>query len=90
MHLVGFIIRVYRDARSPEGQTRYFILLTATCSTRTHTQVFVAFHRNNGCAEASHFYVLRTFPICTTSVHYSKINQGAERFLSLDNNMKLA
>ena len=25
MHLVGFIIRIYRDARSPERQTPQFI-----------------------------------------------------------------
>jgi len=26
VHLVGFIIRIYRDARSPEGQIRVFFL----------------------------------------------------------------
>jgi hypothetical protein len=44
----------------------------------------------NGCNESIQFSVLRTSPICIISVHYTKVNQTAEGFLSLDNNMKLA
>ena len=32
MHLVGFIIRIYQDTRSPERQINMFYILRATMS----------------------------------------------------------
>ena len=31
MHLVGFIIRIYHDARSPKRQIRFFIVCVCVC-----------------------------------------------------------
>ena len=38
MHLVGFIIRMYHDAQSPEGQNRVCVCVCVVCVyTHTHT-----------------------------------------------------
>ena len=48
VHLVGFIIRIFHNARSPESQIHFAVLYRKSClyddtHARTHTQTFLSF-----------------------------------------------
>ena len=47
MHLVGFIIRIYHDARSPERQTHFKIESFSAVQTTLFLIIFIKYTRSN-------------------------------------------
>jgi len=60
MHLVGFVIRIYHDARSSECQMWYYSLPSSASSVPDYTQVSVIYksratHRGRALLKQIHF-----------------------------------
>jgi len=56
VHLVGFIIRIYHDARSPERQMHYFLLIYFNSNPLHVSDRLAAHHQNDQLCINSNWY----------------------------------